>query len=242
MVSYRQIRSEYQTHSPVEAVFVDHYAKMLSPLLTPIFVRLGTLPNRVTVYMMITGLAGGVLFAIPAVIAKVCGLVLIHLWYVLDCSDGEVARITKKFSRFGTEIDYTAHMVNHPVLNMAFVYSLITLHRYNALWLLALGLLCISAELVLRLQTSFYHIYEMKMGGAIEDASDRSAMKALLGHAVQFFSMYPNFALLFPIVYIVDVFAGTPLAVGYMVLHTVVSCVVAVRASWKWVRTIEKIA
>lgn len=242
MVSYRQIRREYQSRSTVEEILVDHYAKLLSPLLTPIFIRLGTIPNRVTVYMMIAGLAGAALFAVPSLAAKLCGLVLIHLWYVLDCSDGEVARITRKFSRFGTEMDHTAHMINHPLFNIAFVYSLITLHRYNIVWLLVLGLLSISAELALRLQAGFYHIYKMKMGASIAGARNRNAITALVVHGVQFFSMYPNFVLLFPVVYLVDYFAGTRLALCYMALHTAISCLVAARASWNWVRAIEKIA
>ena len=120
-MKYSTIRKEYQHHTLDGMVFVDPYATLLSPLVTNVCLRLKLIPNVVTLCMIGSGALGAVFFALPFLWAKILGTVLIHLWYVLDCSDGEVARITKRFSKFGTEIDYTAHVVNHPLFLAAFL-------------------------------------------------------------------------------------------------------------------------
>src|SRR5580698_4582442 len=88
-LSYRTIRRDYQSHEAMPDVMVDSYAQLISPLLTRLFVKAGTTPNQVTVCMMISGVVGAALFVVPQVFCKVLGLAFMHLWYVLDCSDGE---------------------------------------------------------------------------------------------------------------------------------------------------------
>lgn len=240
--SYRCIRSKYQKSKPgLEEILVDHYAKLLSPLFTKLLIGTKITPNGVTVLMMIAGVVGAVLFAIPSIACKVLGLVFIHVWYVLDCSDGEVARITSTFSRFGTEIDYTAHIVNHPLFNLAFVFSLLGMQRYNPQILYLAAIFCISAELVIRNVIGFRHIYELKMGEGIRGNGNRGTLKKATIHVVNFFTMYPNFALVFPLVYLADRRFGTSIAMYYLLIHTSMSTLLAVRASYQWTRTIATI-
>lgn len=238
MVSYRQIRHDYQSHALVEDVLVDHYAKLISPLFTRLFVRAGITPNRVTVLMMVSGVIGATLFAIPQIACKVCGLAFIHLWYVLDCSDGETARITKQFSKFGTEIDYTAHVVNHPLFNLAFAYSLVGMGRYNLQAILFASILCISAELVLRNLECFWHVYGLKMTTPLSKKDQGGFLPSICIRIVGFFSIYPNFALIFPLVYFADLYFGTSLAMYYLFIQTLLSSLRAIRGSYKYVRTI----
>src|SRR5207244_6926830 len=127
---------------------------------------------------------------------KVLGLLFIHIWYVLDCSDGEVARIKNYFSKFGTEIDYTAHMVNHPIFNLAFIYSLIGMGRWNSRIVLFVAILSISAELVLRNLCTFHSIYDSKMSISIATKqSKKGSLRNMASRIVGFFSIYPNFVL-----------------------------------------------
>lgn len=55
---YLQIRREYQHHEYLDMVFVDPYAQLISPLLTKLCLRLGLIPNAVTVCMIVFGLIG----------------------------------------------------------------------------------------------------------------------------------------------------------------------------------------
>lgn len=223
----------------MEPVLVDYYAKLISPVLTNILFKAGVAPNTVTVLMMLSGFLGAALFALPQIGIKAVGLLFIHAWYVLDCSDGEVARITRCFSSFGNEIDYTAHMVNHPLFNLAFAYSLVGMGRWNSRVLLFVAILSISAELVLRNLCLFHYLYDIKMGTNLAVMREnRGPFRKLASHAVGFFSIYPNFVLLFPLTYFADHYFGTSISFYYLFLQTAVSTLAAVRTSCKWVSVI----
>ena len=238
-MSYRKIRRDYQSHDRVEAVLVDHYAKLVSPVFTSVLVKTKLTPNSVTVLMMFSGFLGAALFAMPLVGLKVLGLLFIHIWYVLDCSDGEVARIKNYFSKFGTEIDYTAHMVNHPLFNLAFIYSLIGMGRWNSRIVLFVAILSISAELVLRNLCTFHYIYDSKMSISIATKqSKKGSLRNMASRIVGFFYIYPNFVLLFPITFLADYYLGTSISLYYFFVQTVVSSLAAMRTSYMWVRTI----
>jgi phosphatidylglycerophosphate synthase len=241
LISYSTIRRDYQAHYLVEPIIVDHYAKAISPFFTRYFVAAAVSPNAVTVLMMIFGVVGGLLFAIPNTLSRVCGLVLIHLWYVMDCSDGEVARISKRFSKFGTELDYTAHIVCHPIFCSAFAYSLISMARYNSQVILFVSLAGLSAELVLRNLMSFFLIYDLKVNKVVSAPRKHGPLKTLLIHLINAFTLYPNFALLFPVAYFIDCACGTSISMYYLFMQTAVSSFMAVRVSIKWIRTIVRL-
>jgi phosphatidylglycerophosphate synthase len=236
--SYRTIRRDFQPHIVVEDILVDYYAKTLSPLFTRVFVENDVAPNSVTILMVVFGIVGACVFAIPSVWCKFCGLVFVHLWYIVDCSDGEVARITKKFSTFGTELDFTAHVVCHPLFNLAFTFGLIGLARQSTALILGVSVLSISAELMLRNQVAFQQIYRLKMQASYGTSEKRPLFRQIAVTFLNAFSMYPNFAVVFPILFLVDFFSGTSTAFYYMCLHTAISWLVAVRASILWVRVI----
>jgi phosphatidylglycerophosphate synthase len=237
-LSYQIIRKEYQTHCGIEPVLVDHYAKLLSPLLTPLFVRFGIIPNVVTVFMMVSGIVGAAFFALPPLWAKIAGLFFIHLWYVLDCCDGEVARITKRFSRMGTEIDYTAHLVCHPLFNLAFAISLIQLHRYDARLILLIATIGISAELMLRNLLTLRSVFQLKEGPASQKSRQNDALAIIRKGVIQALCTYPNLALVLPICFAIDIASGTSVSFYYLLVQTSVSVLMAARGYASWLRMI----
>ena len=74
------------------------YMRKLSPYATVVFARLGWSPNAVTVCFMLAGVAAGVLAAVPGLPAAIGVALLIQLYLLFDCSDGELARCTGRFS------------------------------------------------------------------------------------------------------------------------------------------------
>jgi len=92
------------------------YMRKLSPYATIIFARLGWSPNAVTVCFMISGVAAGVLAAVPGLPAAVGVAVLIQLYLLFDCSDGELARLTCRFSATGIYLDRMGHYIAEAVL------------------------------------------------------------------------------------------------------------------------------
>lgn len=161
-MKYSTIRKEYQHHELSSMVFVDPYATLLSPFVTKLCLRLRLIPNAVTLGMIGSGIVGAVLFALPFLWGKILGTVFIHLWYVFDCSDGEVARITKRFSKFGTEIDYTAHVVNHPLFLFSFLLTLLQADTgWSTLSLCLIFFGVVALNLMFRVWILFGDIYKV---------------------------------------------------------------------------------
>jgi phosphatidylglycerophosphate synthase len=238
-LTYRVIRSEFQTHSLPEEILFDHYGKAASPVFTRWLVRWNVIPNSVSVGMILSGVLGACLFALPWLACKIAGLVFIHLWFILDCSDGEVARITHKFSTFGTEIDFLAHAINHPLFNLSFAWSLLALHRYNSSAILACALVSISAEMLIRHLTVLDNTYRKVCGGASIERGRRNALRIWATRLLGVFYIYPNFAILFPVLFVIDRFAGTPLAPLYLAAQTLISSIVVIRLAVFWTRTLR---
>ena len=92
------------------------YMRRLSPYATVLFARLGWSPNAVTVCFMISGAAAGVLAAVPGLPAAVAVAVLIQLYLLFDCSDGELARYTGRFSAAGVYLDRMGHYIAEALL------------------------------------------------------------------------------------------------------------------------------
>jgi 1L-myo-inositol 1-phosphate cytidylyltransferase / CDP-L-myo-inositol myo-inositolphosphotransferase len=96
---------------------VDRYVnRKCSGWLTRGFLRLGWSPNTITLISMFIGLVAAMLF-IPGVWElAILGGVILQLSVIVDCCDGEVARLTFSESKFGQELDIWADNVVHIVL------------------------------------------------------------------------------------------------------------------------------
>lgn len=240
LLTYREIRREFQNHSMPEEILVDHYAKAVSPVFTRWLVGWNVIPNSVTVGMILSGVLGACLFALPWLACKIAGLLFIHLWFILDCSDGEVARITHRFSAFGTEIDFLAHAINHPLFNLSFAWSLVMLHRYNTSAILACALVSISAEMLIRHLTGLTNTYRKVCGEASLRGGRRNTTRIWATSLLGVFYVYPNFALLFPIVFLIDRFTGTSLALIYLGAQALFTSIIGIRLAVFWTRTLRR--
>jgi phosphatidylglycerophosphate synthase len=92
------------------------YMRRISPYATLAFARLRWSPNAVTVAFIISGVAAGVVAAIPGLPAAVGVVLLIQLYLLLDCSDGELARYTGRTSATGVYLDRMGHYLAEAVL------------------------------------------------------------------------------------------------------------------------------
>src|SRR4029077_11114088 len=92
------------------------YMRKLSPYATVMFARLGWAPNAVTVCFMRAGVAAGVLTAVPGLAAAIGVALLIQLYLLFDCSDGERARYTGRFSATGVYLDRMGHYITEALL------------------------------------------------------------------------------------------------------------------------------
>ena len=70
-----------------------------------LFNKMGCSPNFVTVLGGLFGVAGAVLFIFNNLICTIIGVLLVIFYAILDCADGQVARMSHKGSLFGRCLD-----------------------------------------------------------------------------------------------------------------------------------------
>lgn len=94
--------------------FVDRcFNRKLSPWFTRGFVALSASPNAVTLVATGIGLIAAAVFGLGSYAAGVAGALLFQLAAVIDCCDGEVARLTFTESQFGAWLDIAMDNVVH---------------------------------------------------------------------------------------------------------------------------------
>jgi phosphatidylglycerophosphate synthase len=81
--------------------FVSPYSKYIARWAA----RRGITPNQVTTFSMALGLATAAAFALGSRAGYVAGAVLLQAAFTLDCVDGQLARYTMSFSKFGAWLD-----------------------------------------------------------------------------------------------------------------------------------------
>lgn len=93
---------------------VDRYVnRKISRPLSRLFIRLGCSPNVITLLSMIIGLGGAACFAIGSYAGGIAGALLFQLAVILDCCDGEVARLTFAESPLGQALDLVSDNIVH---------------------------------------------------------------------------------------------------------------------------------
>lgn len=112
--SVAEVRAGGQPAGLKERVNEEHWAGRLymrdvSPYVSTVFVRLGVPPNPITYLMMASGVAAGVVVAFGGLWSAVLAFVLVQVYLLLDCSDGEVARYTGRTSVAGIYLDRIGH-------------------------------------------------------------------------------------------------------------------------------------
>ncbi|GAA3235240.1 CDP-alcohol phosphatidyltransferase family protein [Actinocorallia longicatena] len=89
------------------------YARSISPYLDWVALRIGLSPNQLTYLMILSGIGAGVAFSVgDGLVSAIVGALLVQLYLVLDCVDGEVARITGKTSIIGVYLDRIGHYMS----------------------------------------------------------------------------------------------------------------------------------
>lgn len=241
--SYVAVRTQTPLYSIHDSTLVAWiFSARISPLFTALFVKYGVRPNSITVLMILSGLLGAALFAVDNVLVKAAGYVFIQLWFVMDCSDGEVARITRDFSRYGTEMDYLAHILTHPFFQISFLISASQLYVQQGAAPVVL-LIVFSAvavvELMIRGMLGLQLICKYKDAEANPgaDAYKKPRFHHMVISAIY---VYPNVALFFPIVYFVDVYFHSMLGYYYAILILIVSVPMTAKLAYSVVSRLGK--
>jgi phosphatidylglycerophosphate synthase len=119
--SLAELRAAGQPQAVIDRLNDEHWAgrlymRKVSPAATWLFARLGWSPNAVTVAFIVCGVAAGAVIAVGGLASAVAGAVLIQAYLLLDCSDGELARWTRRTSASGVYLDGVGHYLGEAAL------------------------------------------------------------------------------------------------------------------------------
>ncbi|MEE2786855.1 MAG: CDP-alcohol phosphatidyltransferase family protein [Myxococcota bacterium] len=96
-----------QSLKPTDSLFNRFLARPLATPLVSVFLRLKWTPNQVSMFGLVPLLAGAVSWTIwPDGAGLWAGLLLVELAYVIDCADGQLARMTHQTSELGAALDF----------------------------------------------------------------------------------------------------------------------------------------
>lgn len=125
------------------------YMRRLSIHATRIFLGWGLSPNQLTAAMTLTGVAAGGALLVPGVAGGLLAVLLVQLYLLLDCSDGEVARWTGRTSVTGVYLDRVGHYLAEAALmiGLGFRAAELSPSGFAVLGALgALGVVLVKAE------------------------------------------------------------------------------------------------
>ena len=119
--SLAELREKGQPQAVLDRLNDEHwfgrlYGRKLSPYATWVFARLGWSPNGVTAAFIACGIAAGVVIAFGGLATAVIGALLIQLYLIFDCSDGELARWSNRKSAGGIYLDLVGHYLAESAL------------------------------------------------------------------------------------------------------------------------------
>ena len=106
--SIKEIREKYQ-YSSSDTWYARMVCRKFSVYFTWFFDRTPITPNQITGLMILSGIIGGLFLGFGGYTNSLVAILLFQLFLILDCVDGEVARIKKMFSLKGKLLDLIAN-------------------------------------------------------------------------------------------------------------------------------------
>jgi phosphatidylglycerophosphate synthase len=131
--------------------------------------------NQYTGLMIVAGIAAGAALLIPGLAGAVLGALLIQLYLLLDCVDGELARYRKQTSITGVYLDRVGHYLSEAALLVGFGMRAADIFHQDGSthWGWAfLGTLAALGAILIKAETDLVDVARSRSGlPAVEDAA-----------------------------------------------------------------------
>jgi phosphatidylglycerophosphate synthase len=113
-LSYREKMLEEARNYP----YMGHVLRKVSPYFTKLFIEAKVSANQVSLFSILFGAVGGLLFVFGDYCLMLIGCVVFYqLWNLFDCVDGEVARVTDDMSFGGRYLEG----IHNPIIESSFM-------------------------------------------------------------------------------------------------------------------------
>jgi len=124
----------------VEEVFDLYFYRPLAFLLVKGIYNTDITPNQLTVISMIFGILGGISYSFGSHTAFIVGAILYLFYNIVDCSDGQLARLKKNGTAVGRILDGIADYVGSDALYIGIGFGYANSSSNSVmLWLLTAG-------------------------------------------------------------------------------------------------------
>lgn len=114
-----------------------NFVRRVSIYLTKFFLYTPITGNQVTVLWCIIGITAGILFSVGNYRYSIIGALLLQLLYVLDGTDGEVARYKGTCSLKGEYIDQLCHNIAYPSIFIGISFGVYV--NFHSIWAFIFG-------------------------------------------------------------------------------------------------------
>lgn len=143
-------------------------------------------PNQLTYLMIVAGVLAGAALLIPGLTGALVAAVLIQLYLLLDCVDGELARWRKQTSVTGVYLDRVGHYLAEAALLVGFglrAADLFTQEGASANWMWAfLGSIAALGAILIKAETDLVDVARARSG--LETVKDEAATPRSSGLAL----------------------------------------------------------
>lgn len=142
-ILYKKQKKERHDVKTQDSFFVIHIIRKLAIYLIWLLMPLNITPSQITFLGMVVGLIAAGFFALGDYHFGIVAGFLVILWYVLDQVDGGIARLKKKCSIEGHNLDsLNAHLIEL-IISFGIVFG--TFVKTKSLLLLGLGLIMVAS-------------------------------------------------------------------------------------------------
>nr|WP_294693531.1 CDP-alcohol phosphatidyltransferase family protein [uncultured Blautia sp.] len=106
-VTYKTLKATFpEEKKSVESIYGRIIpVRKISYWFTIPLLRMNVSAFTASVISMLIAIVACILIALPNPIARVVGIILVPVWHIFDCVDGNIARYTKTASDFGSAVD-----------------------------------------------------------------------------------------------------------------------------------------
>lgn len=164
--SFKEIISSYtkekRKHS---SLWARYFSRPLSFPITWILINLGFSANFVSILSMIEALVACVFIALGGVFTTI-GVLLFVFWHILDCVDGNIARVKKQSSYAGAFLDAASGYIAPAFVFLSVgtaAYYTTSFVGYNY-WFIVMGGVSSASDVLSRMIYQRYLVTEFRVG------------------------------------------------------------------------------
>lgn len=150
MITPADIRAQCQKPREIEETYAWYVTRRISPYVTWFFLQLGIKPNTVTIFTLLFGIGSGILLAVGSRGFSLLGVCALQIMYILDCADGEIARVTCRFSAEGEYLDKISHYLIDIAVVIGFTLGVYSFWNYGIfLYIAVWSVVCVVGNRLL---------------------------------------------------------------------------------------------